>query len=77
MIIGETFKILFIYRVMSISKALLSIAGITAGAAILINLPTQFFMATEKATLQYLQTAKLQTIDQTKNNFSVSALCIT
>lgn len=59
---------------MSISKALLSIAGITAGAAILINLPTKFFMATEKATLQYLQTAKLQTIDQTKNNFSASDL---
>ncbi|CAG2239232.1 Peroxiredoxin-like 2A [Mytilus edulis] len=31
-------------------------------------------MATEKATLQYLQTAKLQTIDQTKNNFSASDL---
>lgn len=59
---------------MSISKALLSIAGITAGAAILINLPTQFFMATEKATLQYLQTCKLQTIGQTKNNFSAADL---
>jgi hypothetical protein len=57
---------------MPISKAFLSIAGLTAVAAILINLPTSLIMSSEKATVQYLQTAKLQTIDSTKQNFSVS-----
>ena len=59
---------------MPISKAFLSIAGLTAGAAILINLPTSLIMSSEKATVQYLQTAKLQTIDSTKQNFSASDL---
>lgn len=59
---------------MAISKALLSIAGLTAGAAILINLPTSLIMSSEKATVQYLQMAKLQTIDSAKQNFSASDL---
>lgn len=59
---------------MAISKALLSIAGLTAGAAILINLPISLIMSSEKATVQYLQMANLQTIDLVKQNFSASDL---
>jgi hypothetical protein len=47
------------------------LAGVTAGAAVICNLPTSWWMPAEKATLSYLSQTTLQTLDETKTKFQV------
>ncbi|KAK3090591.1 hypothetical protein FSP39_012944 [Pinctada imbricata] len=55
---------------MALSRVLLGMAGVTAGVAVLANLPVTWFTTVEKATLIQLAGAKLQTIDEAKRNFT-------
>ena len=57
---------------MGISRTWLGIAGVTAGLAVIGNLPITWFMSAEKATLKYLEKARLQTIENSPRTFDVS-----
>lgn len=48
---------------MGVSQVLLGFAGLTAGIAVIGNLPVTWFMSAEKATLKYLEKSRLQTIE--------------
>lgn len=64
----------FCPTVMGVTKALLGMAGVTAMAATLCNMPVSWFMSSEKATLKYLETAQVQTLDAKPRNISASDL---
>ncbi|OWF37831.1 hypothetical protein KP79_PYT06030 [Mizuhopecten yessoensis] len=55
---------------MGVTKALLGMAGVTAMAATLCNMPVSWFMSSEKATLKYLEKARVQTLDSQRNNIT-------
>ena len=50
------------------------LAGLAVGAAIVCNLPTRLWMPAERATLQYLADASLQTVDESHRQFKVVLL---
>lgn len=56
---------------MGISRVLLGFAGLTAGIAVIGNLPVTWFMSAEKATLKYLEKSRLQTIESSPRKFNV------
>lgn len=59
---------------MGISPVLVGFAGLTAGIAVIGNLPATWFTTVEKATLKYLEKGKLQTIEASPRIFSVKDL---
>lgn len=50
---------------------LLGFAGLTAGIAVIGNLPVTWFMSAERATLKYLEKSRLQTIETNPRTFNV------
>ena len=50
------------------------LAGLAVGAAIVCSLPTRLWMPAERATLQYLADASLQTVDESHRQFKVVLL---
>ena len=54
------------------SRFFLGAAGVAASAAIICNISPWLVAKPQLATLDYLNAAKLQTLDGTKTNFSVS-----
>lgn len=52
---------------------LLGFAGLTAGIAVIGNLPVTWFMSAEKATLKYLEKS-LQTIESNPRTFNAKEL---
>jgi len=50
------------------------LAGLAVGAAVICNLPTRLWMSAEKATLQYLASTVLETLDGTSKKFPASDL---
>lgn len=59
---------------MGISRVLLGFAGLTAGIAVIGNLPVTWFMSAEKATLKYLEKSRLQTIESSPKKFNAKEL---
>lgn len=60
---------------MGVSRVLLGVAGVAAGAAILCNLPTNPFVPSpQKATLPYLSGIKLKTIEDKPRQFQAKEL---
>lgn len=53
---------------------LLGFAGLTAGIAVIGNLPVTWFMSAEKATLKYLKKSRLQTIETNPRTFNAKEL---
>jgi len=49
-------------------------AAVVAGLAVIANLPTSLWLPTQKATLDYLATATLTTLDESKRKFQASEL---
>ena len=58
----------------SMADLLKGLAGLAVGAAIVCNLPTRLWMPAERATLQYLADASLQTVDESHRQFKVVLL---
>jgi len=56
---------------MTLPKVLIGAAGAVAGAAILTSMSAWMVAKPQLATLQYLNAAKLQTLDGQKKNFTV------
>lgn len=50
------------------------VAAAVAGVAVLCNLPTSWWLPAQKATLQYLSAATLQTLDDTSKKFKATDL---
>jgi hypothetical protein len=61
---------------MGISQVLMGFAGVTAGIAVIGNLPISWFMSAEKATLKYLESGYVQTIEKNPRKFSASIYSI-
>lgn len=58
----------------AVTPVLTGLAGITVTLAVVANLPTSWWMPAEKATLKYLSSATLQTLDGQKRRFSAADL---
>ena len=61
----------WIFGSMALSKVVLGVAGVVAGAAVITNLPAAWFMTVEKVTLAYLKNAKLRTLDKAPRDVKV------
>jgi len=59
---------------METSGWLKGLAGLVAGAALVLNLPTRLWMPAETATVEYLADTSLRTVDQSQRQFKVSLL---
>jgi len=58
----------------AVTPVLTGLAGITVTLAVVANLPTSWWMPPKKATLKYLSSATLQTLDGQKRAFSAQEL---
>lgn len=55
---------------------LMGFAGVTAGIAVIGNLPMSWFMTAENATLKYLENGRVQTIESNPRKIDVSNVCV-
>jgi len=59
---------------MGVTPILTGVAGLTVTLAVIANLPVSWWLPAEKATLQYLSGATLQTLDEQKKKFPAPEL---
>jgi len=61
-------------NLVGVTPVLTGVAGLAVGLALFVNLPTAWWMPSEKAPLSYLSQATLQTLDEEKKKFPATDL---